>query len=95
MTLSARPFRWCALPAIVRKLLGRFGKPAPVPDDVLQAAKDRAEQIEAMRATLTMPEQITLDFGAGDPTGEALAGLWQSIQLRESENRTELGDRDL
>jgi len=83
------------LPAIVRKLLGRFGKPAPVPDDVLQAAKDRAEQIEAMRAALTMPEQITLDFGADDATGQALARLWQSMQKRESEKRSELGDRDL
>lgn len=80
-----------ALPAIARRLLGRFAKPAPVPDDVLQAAKDRAEQIEAMRATLTMPEQITLDFGADDPTGQALARLWQSMQDRESEKRTELG----
>lgn len=71
-----------ALPAIARKLLGRFAKPAPVPDDVLQAAKDRAAQIEAMRATLTMPEQITLDFGADDPTGQALARLWQSMQYR-------------
>lgn len=82
-----------ALPAIARRLLGRFAKPAPVPDDVLQAAKDRADQIEAMRATLTMTEQIALDFGADDATGQALARLWQSMQQRESENRTELGDR--
>lgn len=83
------------LPAIARALLGRFAKPAPVPDDALQAAKDRAEQIEAMRSTLTMPEQIALDFGAGDALGNSLARLWVSMQKRESEKRTELVDRDL
>lgn len=84
-----------SLPAIARRLLGRIGKPAPLPDDVIQAAQERAAQIEAMRATLTMAEQIALDFGDDDPTGKALARLWQSMQERESDKRTELGAKVL
>lgn len=82
------------LPAIARRLLGRFAKPSPVPDDVVQAAKERADQIEAMRATLTMAEQITLDFGADDPTGQILARMAARFD-RESENQSELGAKVL
>lgn len=83
-----------ALPAIAAALLGRATKPAPLPDDVVQAAKERAQEIEAMRAVLTMAEQITLDFGADDATGQILARMAARFE-REAEKPSELVDRNL
>lgn len=75
------------LPAIAKRLLGRILNPAPVPEDIEHEAQERAQQIEAMRATLTMREQLSLDLGAESPLGDALARLWDSMQKRESEKQ--------
>ncbi|MBN9028162.1 MAG: helix-turn-helix domain-containing protein [Rhizobiales bacterium] len=74
------------LPAIAKAILGRLGKtaPAPVPDDALQAAQDRAREIEAMRATLTRKEQYLLDFADNPQLGETLYRMEMHIIERES-----------
>ncbi|WP_262300154.1 helix-turn-helix domain-containing protein [Microvirga sesbaniae] len=86
-----------ALPAIAKRLLARFTNPAPIPADVEQEAHERAQQVEAMRATLTKREQLALEFGGGEgreaderrALGESLARLWDSIQKRESDKQGE------
>lgn len=81
------------LPALARRLLDRFRKPAPIPDDIKHQAQERAQQIEAMRAGLSMREQLALDFGADDALGGALARLYEAMQKRESDKRSESGSK--
>jgi len=81
------------LPAFAKRLLERFRKPAPVPDDIEAEAQERARQIEAMRAGLTIREQMALDFGQNDPLGLALARLGERIKERESDKQSESGTK--
>jgi hypothetical protein len=71
------------LPAIARRLLGREGKAAPLPDDVVQAAHDHAAQLETMAASLTPAEQVAFYFDPDDEIGQILARMAPMIE-RES-----------
>lgn len=93
-----------SVPALAKRLLEAFFKPrTQIPDDLAHEAQERARQIEAMRATLTLREQLHLDLNTNgdDPDApsrfklaESLARMGEGMQQkRESEKRGESGDR--
>ncbi|MCQ0990598.1 helix-turn-helix domain-containing protein, partial [Jiella marina] len=62
------------LPAAARRLLGRYGQPAPAPDDHDHARQTQAAEVEAMRAGLPKKERLLFDIEKG-PLEAALARL--------------------
>ncbi len=77
-----------SLPEKALRLLGRFGKAPPPPDDHVAAQAARAAELDAYRKALPLDELAL--FEAGDnPLGPALAALGKMVQKRESDNQTE------
>ncbi len=77
-----------SLPEKALRLLGRFGKAPPPPDDHVAAQAARAAELDAYRKALPLDELAL--FEAGDnPLGRALAALGKMVQKRESDNQTE------
>ena len=77
-----------SLPEKALRLLGRFGKAPPPPDDHVAAQAARAAELDAYRKALPLDELAL--FGAGDAAlGRALAALGKSLQERESAKQTE------
>lgn len=77
-----------SLPEKALRLLGRFGKAPPPPDDHGQDQKAWSELIDAYKVSLPMDEQLR--FTVDDPgLGDALAKLWKSVNQRESAKQTE------
>lgn len=77
-----------SLPEKARRLLGRFGKAPPPPEDHGQDQQVWTGMIAAYTASLPMEEQLGLQVD--DPAlGNALAKLWKSVKLRESAKQTE------
>lgn len=62
-----------ALPALAKRLLDRLRNRGPLPADFEHEVKERAAQVEAMRATLTMREQLHMDFDTGGDDADAKA----------------------
>lgn len=81
-----------SLPARALRLLGRHGRPAPLPDDFSHARETAAAAIDAHRATLPMDELALFDVG-DNPLGQSLARLARSMKERESASRTESQSR--
>jgi len=76
------------LPEKALRLLGRFGKAPPPPEDHVAAQAARAAELDAYRKALPLDERAL--FEAGDnPLGRALAALGKSLQQRESAKQTE------
>lgn len=81
-----------SLPERARRLLGRYGLAAPLPDDFAQAQADRAAMIEQARASMTELERTMMDVDPEDPIGGALLRLAQARAIRaerESAKRSE------
>lgn len=77
-----------SLPEKALRLLGRFGKAPPPPDDHVAAQVARASELDAYRKALPL-DDLAL-FEAGDnPLGRALAALGNALQKRESAKQTE------
>ncbi len=77
-----------SLPEKALRLLGRFGKAPPPPDDHVAAQAARAAELDAYRKALSLDELAR--FEAGDTAlGQALAALGKSLQERESAKQTE------
>ena len=77
-----------SLPEKAVRLLGRFGKPSPSPDDHVVAQETRVNELHAYMRTLSL-EKLAL-FETGDNAlGLALARLGNSLQQRESAQQTE------
>lgn len=79
------------LPAAARRLLGRYGMPAPAPDDHDHARAMKAAEVEAMRADLPLKDGLLFNIEPG-PLEAALAKLIDSHQLakqRESAKASE------
>lgn len=77
-----------SLPEKALRLLGRFGKAPPPPDDHAAAQAARADELDAYRKALPLDELAL--FEAGDnPLGRVLAALGKSLQQRESAKQTE------
>ncbi|MBS7701624.1 MULTISPECIES: helix-turn-helix domain-containing protein [unclassified Chelatococcus] len=77
-----------SLPERALRLLGRFGKAPPPPDDHVAAQTARAAELDAYRKALPLDELAL--FEAGDTAlGRALAALGKSLQERESAKQTE------
>ncbi len=78
-----------SLPARALQLLGRYGQPAPKPEDADQARQSRAAAIEAHRQSLSLAERPLFDIEDG-PLARALARLGAGIdKKRESAKRSE------
>lgn len=77
------------LPQKARQWLGRFGRPAPLPDDFTASQDAQKADMEAQLAALDLDEQMAFRFGADDPLGKALAALGRSIRQRESASQSE------
>jgi len=77
-----------SLPARAAQLLGRWGQPVPLPDDVLHAQAERQQAVETHKAGLGLADLpgFVVDDG---PLARALAGLGRLVQERESASRTE------
>lgn len=75
------------LPRRIMGLLPRWMRPAPVPCDQAQHAADQAEQLAAMKATLSARElaQVTV----GGALGRVLAELGAALDARACESRSE------
>jgi hypothetical protein len=74
-------------PTVPQRLLGhlpRWLRPAPLPDDTLQQAADRADELAAMHATLSCRELAQATVGG--PLGRMLARLGATIDARQSES---------
>jgi hypothetical protein len=77
-----------SLPEKALRLLGRFGKAPPPPEDHVAAQEARAGELDAYRKALPLDELAR--FEAGDTAlGRALAALGKSMQERESAKQTE------
>jgi hypothetical protein len=77
-----------SLPQKALRLLERFGKAPPLPDDEIQARNDRAAALAAQRAGLSFEDRLTLDLG-DTMLAKALSGLGQLVGKRESARQTE------
>lgn len=77
-----------SLPEKALRLLGRFGKAPPPPDDHVAAQEARAAELDAYRKSLPLDELALLEAG-DNPLGRALAALGKSLQQRESAKQTE------
>ncbi len=77
-----------SLPEKALRLLGRFGKAPPPPDDHSVAQEARAAELDAYRKALPLDERALFD--AGDtPLGQSLARFGKSLEQRESAKQTE------
>ena len=77
-TSNAYRFR---VPELLRKLFPFWRRPSPVPADEISRQQQRADDYEAMRATLTEDERIMLD--TSDPgLGRALIALRKSVAAK-------------
>ena len=72
------------LPPAAEKLLGRFIKPVPIPEDALQRKRDLDEWRKLQLAALNYEEQCELKFGVDDPLGRAFAKLGNAIGKRDA-----------
>ncbi|CAH1657034.1 conserved hypothetical protein [Hyphomicrobiales bacterium] len=77
-----------SLPAKALRLLGRFGKAPPPPEDHIAAQAARAAELNAYRTALPLDERALFEAG-NNPLGRALAALGKSLQQRESAKQTE------
>jgi len=77
-----------SLPEKALRLLGRFGKAPPPPDDPVAAQAARAAELDAYRKALPLDEMALFEVG-DNPLGWALAALGTSLQERESAKQTE------
>jgi len=77
-----------SLPEKALRLLGRFGKAPPPPDDHVAAQAARAAELDAYRKALPLDE-LALFEADNNPLGQALAALGKSLQERESAKQTE------
>ncbi|EPR18635.1 hypothetical protein M527_12420 [Sphingobium indicum IP26] len=74
------------LPALAKRLLERKKETSPIPDDVEWEAIQRARAVEAMRSTLTMREQLAMDFD--DPAmAELMARIWAPVHYSATDSR--------
>lgn len=69
-----------SMPERARRLLGRFGQPAPLPDDFAHARQQRAAVIDAHRATLETEQRLLFD---DHPFAEQLGRMWRNIQQKK------------
>ena len=77
-----------SLPEKALRLLGRFGKAPPPPDDHVASQAARTAEMDAYRKALPL-DALAL-FEAGDNAlGRALAALGKAVQKRESAKQTE------
>ncbi len=77
------------LPQKARQWLGRYGRPAPLPDDFSHAQEQRTATIEAQIATLSLAERVFVEV-EDKGLAAALARLGESIvRKRESASRSE------
>ena len=77
-----------SLPEKALRLLGRFGKTPPPPDDHSHAREVRTIELDAHKKTLPLDEMALFDVG-NNPLGKALARLGKAMQERESAKQTE------
>ncbi|WP_268737976.1 helix-turn-helix domain-containing protein [Aminobacter niigataensis] len=77
-----------SLPEKALRLLGRFGKASPPPDDHSAAQEARAAEANAYRKALPLDELALLEAG-DNPLGQALARLAKGVLKRESAKQTE------
>ena len=77
-----------SLPEKALRLLGRFGKAPPPPDDHSHAQEVRATELDAYRKALPLGELALFDAG-DNPLGRAFAALGNALQKRESARQTE------
>lgn len=76
-----------SLPERARRLLGRFGKAAPVPDDYAHAQEVRTAEIEAHVQSLSLAELPLFTVG-NDGLGQALSRLGAAISARKEREST-------
>ena len=77
------------LPQKAREWLGRYGRPAPLPDDFTHAQEQRTATVEAQIATLSLAERVFVEV-EDKGLAAALARLGESIvRKRESASRSE------
>jgi len=77
-----------SLPEKALRLLGRFGKAPPPPDDHVAAEAARAAELDTYRKALPLDELVLFEVG-NMALGRALAALGKSLQERESAKQTE------
>ena len=83
------------MPARARALLGRYGKPSPLPEDRIQADADRAAELARYRSSMPLAERATDELGDTN-LGRALARLGRNIEnKRESAEQTESGPESI
>lgn len=81
-----------SLPQRAKAMLGRYYRPAPVPDDHSHRQEQQAAQIEAHRQSLSNAELPLFDMDPDDPLAQTLARLGAMIDAkkeRESSTQTE------
>lgn len=81
-----------SLPQRAKAMLGRYYRPAPVPDDHSHRQEQQAAQIEAHRQSLSNAELPLFDMDPDDPLAQTLARLGAMIDAkkeRESSMQTE------
>src|SRR5690606_36142149 len=77
-----------SLPEKALRLLGRFDKAPPPPDDHVAAQEAREVELNTYRKGLPLDELALFEVG-NTVLGRALAALGKSLQKRESAKQTE------
>ena len=77
-----------SLPARALRCLGRLMQAPPVPDDVAQDLETRRQELEAVKASLSLDELAVVEVADG-PLARALAALGRHVQERGSVSRSE------
>ena len=82
-----------SMPKRALQYLGRYGKKAPLPDDLAHAQDEQAATIEAYKNDMTLSEQALFELG-DTPLGQSLARLGKLMENRESAKQSESLSKD-
>lgn len=81
------------LPKRARRLLGRFGLPAPLLEDHEHARTVRMAELEQHRKSLSLEELVLFEIG-DNSLGQALARLGRAIERRNRDEQRESAKQD-
>lgn len=78
-----------SLPQRAKRMLGRYGQSAPIPDDFTQMEEQAEADREDMLSSLSREERLDAEMGADNPLAQSLKRLSLAMKERESAKQPE------
>ena len=78
-----------SLPQRAKRMLGRYGQAAPLPDDFSQMQEQAEADREDMLSSLSREDRIDIEMGEDCPIAQSLKRLSLAMKERESAKRSE------